>query len=420
MDEVYDEFLGSKQLRFFHPDVSRRTVLEVVRQRFQQPLPSSPEEREQRLDLGFKVIQVLDEAIALGRQLGLLKGPDTPQAEPTTTSPSSSSAEAQSTMRPDDPSSSETVPEAAPPRLRPYARAASLADVRPGMLLVPHPLLLDPFWQHTVILVLSHSPLTGASGAVINRPESRLFMRTKRPADDKEPEKKYFKAFYGGPVGLSELYWLSKAEPTSLPPAEEVYPGLYHGRSMALFDWNREADAAVGDEAAATTKRRGKGEKKEKTKEKTKMKGEEEKVSEAKGEGGAARMRVEPNALEGNIWSDPSTKLFFGRAGWTPGQLESELQEGTWFVAQPEGTEVVFPEPPLFSATSMPPGSVVDVADRDKQSQMWADVLRDMGGRYAPLAKFALPTLPPGGGDEEDQESLHGDEGDDEDEDDER
>lgn len=43
MDEVYDEFLGSKQLRFFHPDVSRRTVLEVVRQRFQQPLPSSPE-----------------------------------------------------------------------------------------------------------------------------------------------------------------------------------------------------------------------------------------------------------------------------------------------------------------------------------------------------------------------------------------
>jgi hypothetical protein len=98
MDEVYDEFLGSKQLRFFHPDVSRRTVLEVVRQRFQQPLPSSPEappsssytyhpfprilqmnhlldqEREQRLDLGFKVIQVLDEAIALGRQLGLLKG----------------------------------------------------------------------------------------------------------------------------------------------------------------------------------------------------------------------------------------------------------------------------------------------------------------------------------------------------------
>ena len=43
LDEVYDEFLGSKQLRFFHPDVSRRTVLEVVRQRFQQPLPSSPE-----------------------------------------------------------------------------------------------------------------------------------------------------------------------------------------------------------------------------------------------------------------------------------------------------------------------------------------------------------------------------------------
>ncbi len=73
-----------------------------------------------------------------------------------------------------------TAPEAAPPRLRPYARAASLADVRPGMLLVPHPLLLDPFWQHTVILVLSHSPLTGASGAVINRPGTLCVSRCVR------------------------------------------------------------------------------------------------------------------------------------------------------------------------------------------------------------------------------------------------
>ncbi len=73
-----------------------------------------------------------------------------------------------------------TVPEAAPPRRRPYARAASLADVRPGMLLVPHPLLLDPFWQHTVILVLSHSPLTGASGAVINRPGTLCVSRCVR------------------------------------------------------------------------------------------------------------------------------------------------------------------------------------------------------------------------------------------------
>jgi hypothetical protein len=63
-------------------------------------------------------------------------------------------------------------------------------------------------------------------------------------------------------------------------------------------------------------------------------------------------------------------------------------------VARPEGTTAVFPDPPLFSMTSLPPGSIVDPADRDKQSRFWADLLRDMGGRYAPLAKFALPTLP--------------------------
>jgi putative AlgH/UPF0301 family transcriptional regulator len=218
------------------------------------------------------------------------------------------------------------------------------------MLLVPHPLLLDPFWQHTVILLLNYTPLTGATGAVINRPgttipqksvvvrvcmrsqhrdalhdvvmvvtetESRLFTRNKRPSDDKEPsEKKYFKAFYGGPVGLPELYWLSKAEPTALPPAEEVYPGLYHGRSMAVFDWNR--DTQKSDEKQTETKGN----------DASKVADKRPEEQDAKEGESAAKMKAEPNVQETNIWSDPDTKLFFGRAAWVPGQLESELQEG--------------------------------------------------------------------------------------------
>jgi hypothetical protein len=108
MDEIYDEFLGSRQARFFHPDLSRRSVLEVVRHRFQQPLPLQPEahllpsfslslpcehwwsekgnadggcaqEREMRLDLGFQVMKELEEAIAMGKQIGIVKGANRPR-----------------------------------------------------------------------------------------------------------------------------------------------------------------------------------------------------------------------------------------------------------------------------------------------------------------------------------------------------
>jgi hypothetical protein len=153
---------------------------------------------------------------------------------------------------------------------------------------------------------------------MVTETESRLFTRNKRPSDDKElpSEKKYFKAFYGGPVGLPELYWLSKAEPTALPPAEEVYPGLYHGRSMAVFDWNR--DTQKSDQKQTETKGT----------DASKVADKKPEEQDAKEGESAAKMKAEPNVQETNIWSDPDTKLFFGRAAWVPGQLESELQEG--------------------------------------------------------------------------------------------
>lgn len=58
-------------------------------------------------------------------------------------------------------------------------------------------------------------------------------------------------------------------------------------------------------------------------------------------------------------------------------------------MAKPEGLNAIFPDPPLFGATTMPPAEVVDVADREKQSRMWGDILKDMGGPFAPIAKFA-------------------------------
>ncbi len=66
------------------------------------------------------------------------------------------------------------------------------------------------------------------------------------------------------------------------------------------------------------------------------------------------------------------TRLFAGYAGWSAGQLEAEVEEGSWIVEEAR-LEDAFPPP-----------------ERD----LWADVLRRKGGAYTLLATMPLdPSL---------------------------
>lgn len=56
-------------------------------------------------------------------------------------------------------------------------------------------------------------------------------------------------------------------------------------------------------------------------------------------------------------------RVFAGYAGWSPGQLEAELEEPSWFV-EPALADDVFSDP----------------------DEVWSDVLRRKGGQYAVLA----------------------------------
>jgi putative transcriptional regulator len=60
-----------------------------------------------------------------------------------------------------------------------------------------------------------------------------------------------------------------------------------------------------------------------------------------------------------------SVRLFAGYAGWGGGQLEGEIDEGTWFVVDADPGDALTPDP----------------------DTLWEDVLRRQGGR---LAMFAL------------------------------
>jgi putative transcriptional regulator len=57
-------------------------------------------------------------------------------------------------------------------------------------------------------------------------------------------------------------------------------------------------------------------------------------------------------------------RVFAGYAGWGPGQLDDELEEGSWIVEPALPDDVFAPEP----------------------ERLWSDVLRRKGGPYAVLA----------------------------------
>lgn len=60
----------------------------------------------------------------------------------------------------------------------------------------------------------------------------------------------------------------------------------------------------------------------------------------------------------------PRLRLYAGYSGWGAGQLEFEMSQESWIVA-PAQLEAVFSESP---------------------DQVWSQVLRAMGGRYAIMA----------------------------------
>jgi len=75
-------------------------------------------------------------------------------------------------------------------------------------------------------------------------------------------------------------------------------------------------------------------------------------------------------AIKALVQTEPVTprdlRFFLGYAGWSPGQLEDEIETGGWFLARADDV-LVFPNQP---------------------QKLWSDVLRRMGGEYALLANF--------------------------------
>jgi putative transcriptional regulator len=162
-----------------------------------------------------------------------------------------------------------------------------------GQLLVATPLIGDPNFERTVVLLIAHGP-SGAFGVVLNRPSDTRIEEVAAAwtAVAAAPGV----VFVGGPVAQEVVLGLGRPG----TPGEATGP-LVAG--CATVDLNAEPD-------------------------------------------------------EGRWWD---VRLFAGSAGWAPGQLEDELAEGAWWVAD---------------------GTAADVLGADPDG-LWATVLRRQRGEVA-------------------------------------
>ena len=162
--------------------------------------------------------------------------------------------------------------------------AASAQSPNQGDLLVASVEMLDPSFAQSVLLVLRHDE-NGSLALIINRP-------TELAADETFPDVDALsgyrgRLFYGGPVLPTRLLLLVRNPPTELADSPRLVEDVHLSGDPELIG---ELGSWADDEAAL--------------------------------------------------------RLFAGHAAWAPGQLEAEIEEGSWRIVQGRA-DLVFADRPL-------------------------------------------------------------------------
>ncbi len=160
-------------------------------------------------------------------------------------------------------------------------------DVLTGLLLVATPRLVDPNFARRVVLVLDHGD-HGALGVVIDRP---------------------------GGVAVREL--LPQWHPLATPPAELFVGGPVARNALIGLARLTSADAASGQVGWRL-------------------------LVDAERPVGTVDLAADPAPLAESI---VGARLFSGYAGWDSGQLEAEIEEGSWYVVPARAPDLVSADP---------------------------------------------------------------------------
>jgi putative transcriptional regulator len=181
-------------------------------------------------------------------------------------------------------------------------------DPKTGRLLVATPLLADPNFRRAVVLIVEHEVPEGTLGVVLNRPTTipvgRVLEQWTELATDPSV------LFMGGPVAQNSAIALAMVPGKEEPLGWRALDGAPALARLGLLDLD-------------------------------------------------APPRLLAPAIQ-------SLRVYAGYAGWSPGQLEAEIDQGAWFVLPAEPGDVFAAEP----------------------ERLWHAVLRRQQGELAFLATY--------------------------------
>ena len=187
------------------------------------------------------------------------------------------------------------------------------APLQTGTLLVATPALESLAFDRAVVLITHYSATDITMGLVINQPLGKRIQRyaadsLQQLAGGEDACAELGRIFYqGGPVHQRYLFFLHRLDGL-VEGGTQILDGLYLGGDLDT----KYAEADI----------------------------------------------LQPDA--------PRLRFYLGYAGWEPGQLESEISAGTWFLA-PGESEVVLASTP---------------------ETMWQTVMYSLGGKYRPISVF--------------------------------
>ncbi len=173
-----------------------------------------------------------------------------------------------------------------------------MTEVQPGMLLVATPVLLDPNFADSVVLVLDADD-NGALGVVLNRPTGVPVAEVLGDWTDVVAQPEVL--FRGGPVSTDG--------------------------ALAVALLRRPDDVPVG-------------------------------FREVSGRLGLVDLDTPVELVDGSL---EGMRIFAGYAGWGSGQLQAEIDEGSWYVVSGEPVDILRLDP----------------------SDLWREVLRRQPGHLA-------------------------------------
>jgi putative transcriptional regulator len=161
------------------------------------------------------------------------------------------------------------------------------SDPKAGRLLVATPLLSDPNFRRAVVLIVEHEEIQGTLGVVLNRPTTVGVDRVLEQWTDLATEPSVI--FKGGPVAPNSALALALIPGKDEPIGWRALDGAPALARLGLID-----------------------------------------------------LDTPPKLLAPAI---TSLRVYAGYAGWSPGQLEAEIDAGAWYVLPAQPTDVFAADP---------------------------------------------------------------------------